>query len=261
MKKSVIVFSLGFSVMCLTAFGFVDWRSPKDEDVIVKNNLAEKETKNDVDTDFMYSIGPRFAPIKKTEIDHATDISTFFDTDELNQMKVLNSVHLIIIENDIQTNQREIGFSDKLTRAQLQLLQSADYSTGFGIRAEFEMINKETGELESKWLNPHLTIVPETQAEYIDGIPALTKYFQENTVGYGKDIALKELRPAMLYFTVTKAGKLKKLNLGRGSNFSKIDTKVIELLKTTTGKWKPARDSKGNKIEQELVVAFGIGGC
>ena len=36
---------------------------------------------------------------------------------------------------------------------------------------------------------------------------------------------------------------------------------MLELMRNAPGKWIPVENSKGNKVEQELVVKFGMPGC
>ena len=36
---------------------------------------------------------------------------------------------------------------------------------------------------------------------------------------------------------------------------------MIQLIKNTPDQWVPAENEKGEKVEQELVVSFGLMGC
>jgi len=36
---------------------------------------------------------------------------------------------------------------------------------------------------------------------------------------------------------------------------------MIELITKTPGEWQPAENYKGEKVDQELVVSFGLMGC
>jgi hypothetical protein len=108
-----------------------------------------------------------------------------------------------------------------------------------------------------------LTIVPETQAEYSKGKAALKEYLKESSKA-SRDIANvdpEKLQPAKLYFTVTKKGAIENVKLDRTSNYSLVDEAMIELIKNAPGTWKPAENLKGEKVEQELVVSFGLMGC
>jgi hypothetical protein len=40
-----------------------------------------------------------------------------------------------------------------------------------------------------------------------------------------------------------------------------LDKEVLELIVKMPGNWEPAENANGEKVEQELVFAFGIIGC
>ena len=71
----------------------------------------------------------------------------------------------------------------------------------------------------------------------------------------------KKLQAAKLFFTVSKIGDIKSVRLDRSSNYPKIDDFMIQLIKNTPDQWVPAENEKGEKVEQELVVSFGLMGC
>jgi hypothetical protein len=142
-------------------------------------------------------------------------------------------------------------------------MQSLDYSTNFVIWADYEGKNKETGELEDTHWTPYLTIVPEKQAEYTHGKEALKKFLKENSEAtrIKAKVEPEKLQPAKLFFTVTKTGTIENVRLDRTSNYPLVDNKMIELIKNTPGTWIPAENHKGEKVDQELVVSFGLMGC
>ncbi|NQY28374.1 MAG: energy transducer TonB [Flavobacteriaceae bacterium] len=231
-----------------------------NENIAIKKQVPEKVEKKTF-TDFIYDVGPRFRAIKKRDVDNAISIAAFFDEKQLQSIVSLKSVNIIIIEGKKRTDTKTTGHSNRLTAAQLKLIQSFDYSTNFLIRAEYQQINKETGELEDSYSTPHLTIIPEKQAEYINGKDTLKKFLKENSKKSRTNVDAEELKPAKLYFTITKNGSIENVKLDRSSGYPLVDEKMIELINNTSGKWKPAENYKGEKIEQELVVSFGLMGC
>jgi len=231
-----------------------------DENIATKTQVPDK-VKNRVFTDFIYDVGPRFGAIKKREVDKAISIATFFDEKQLQYIVSLKSVSITLIKGDKRIDTKTTGYSDKLTTAQLKLIQSFDYSTNFLIRAEYQQINKETGELEDSYSTPHLTIVPKKQAEYSLGKNALKKFLKESSEITRTNVEPEKLKPAKLFFTVTKKGTIENVKLDRSSNYPLVDKKMIELINNTPGKWQPAENYKGEKVDQELVVSFGLMGC
>ena len=209
MKKSTLILSTVFSSLILITFGFVNWNNSEIEqseiiinEVVSINKKIPKKVKNRIFTDFIYDVGPRFGAIKKREANKATSITTFFDEKQLQSIVSLKSVSIILIKGDKRTDTKTTGYSEKLTIAQLKLIQSFDYSTNFLIRVEYQQINQETGELEESYSTPHLTIVPEKEAVYSNGKDALKKFLKESSEIARKNVNPEKLKPAKLYFTV-----------------------------------------------------------
>lgn len=266
MKKSILILCVALTILSLTAYGYInmnDFETDQEKSFVNEDipNEAEKNTKKEIFIDFIYDVGPRFGPIKKDLVDNAKTIDAFFDEEQIQAIFSLNSVSIIMIIDDKQSDIRETGNSFELTDAQIKLLQASNYSSSFLIRAEYQQKNKETGELEYSYSTPHLTIVPEKQATYVNGKDELKKYLKENSEESRVNVDPDKLKPAKLYFTVTKEGTIKNIKLDRSSGYPEVDKKMIELISKAPGKWLPAENIKGEKVEQELVVSFGLMGC
>lgn len=188
MKKTIIIFCTVITITALTAFGITNSNSletsqierVKDQDIALHSQPLEKMNERS-DPDFLYDIGTRFSPMLKNNLLTATSIYDFFNAEEVEEIASLKSVNIIIIKNERQTAIRALGYSDQFTKTQLELLQTFDYSTSFSIRVDYEKLNIETGMMEGGFFNPHLTIVPEKQAEYTWGKEALIAYLKENS--------------------------------------------------------------------------------
>ena len=267
MKKNIIIFSIAILIISVITFGFIDANNKTKEsaqivsnDIVVSTGDIEQYPKNNY-TDFFYGISPRFNTIKKRDLDKATSITDFLTEEETQRAHTYQSLSVIIIKDDKKTEIREIGYGEKLTKAQLKLLQSLDFSTNFMIRTDYLQKNKVTGILENNYASPYLTIVPERQAEYEFGKEAFIDYLRvnnkENTVDLNEDL----LKPAKIYFTISKEGTIKNVKLDRTTSYPEIDNTIIELLKNAPGKWSPAKNNKGEKVDQELVISFGMEGC
>ena len=268
MKNSIIISSIVLISLSLMAFGInnmdelMKGKAKTSSSSCLAFGKQIKEGINDkVYSDFFYDMGPRFEAVKKGDLDNARSIIDFLPREQTQAVVSYKSVSVIIIIDDRKTDIRATGDSDVLTNNQIKLLRSSDYSTNFLIRAEYLEMNKETNELEESYFSPYLTIVPEKQAEYEGGKEALLKYLREynkeNTANLNED----KLQPAKLYFTVTKKGTISNIKLDRTSGYTEIDETMIELITKAPGKWKPAENSRGEKVNQELVVSFGMVGC
>ena len=270
MKKSVIILGISLAILSLLFFGIKNF-----------NNIASNETKlsntkslvleNDniegpidkVIPDLYYGVDTRFAAIKKTDVHQATTIYAFLNEGEKQQIAHINSVNIIIIKDNQQSDIQEYGTSAELTDAQIKLLKSTEYFSGFTIRTEFKEKNKETGKLEDKFFGPHITVVPDTQATYVNGKDALIKYLKNNSVEDMNIIKDDKLGAIKLSFIISKQGTVTDVKHdAMTTGYPSIDENFMELLKNMPGKWIPAENSIGEKIEQELVFTFGpTNGC
>ena len=270
MKKRIIIFSAAVAILSLMAFGVLNINNSKTCETqtiqpanVALNSVAVEKVQNRIYTDFIYDVGTRFNPIKKSDLDAIRSFDDLIGAEHAGRIVEFNLMKVIVIINDKHSDIQVTGKSGNFNAAQLKLLQSLDYSTNLKISADYQESNKETGKIESSQWTPHLTIVPEIQAEYTNGKKALMEYLKEN----GKaavaeaNVVAEKLKPAKLFFTVTKNGTIENVRLDRSSNYPLVDERMIELITKTQGKWLPAENSEGEKVNQELVVSFGLMGC
>ena len=268
MKKSILSFLIVVMTLGLVSFGYFNWNDSKKErlntttgkDVAINSEVKAK-IEGPIFSDFIYDVGPRFSAIKKGDLEKARSLEDFLPKEQFQRIVTLKSVSVILFKDEKQSDIREIGNSALLTFAQLNLLESFDYSTNFIMRAEYVEKNKETSELEDSYTTPHLTIVPEKQAEYAHGKDALMGYLKESSKEARANVDPDKLQPAKLFFTVTREGTIENIRLDRSSGYPIVDKTMIELISEAPGDWVPAENSKGEKVNQELVVSFGLMGC
>ncbi|MEB8328625.1 hypothetical protein OO009_04590 [Flavobacteriaceae bacterium KMM 6897] len=268
MKKNILVFCASIIILGFMAFGLVQRESSEPSKLNIPDtlNLASNQgPSQNVDfrffADFIYDVGPRFGPIKKGDLNKVTSFADLMEDDDAKQILTYKFVEVIIIENDKETTTRESGNSAELTVAQVNLLRSSDYSTNLKIRADVIQKNRQTGEPEDNYWTPHLTIVPEKQAVYVNGKDSLMEFLREKSKESWVNVVEGKLQPARLYFTVTKNGTIENVTLDSSSNFPEVDIRMIELIHQTPGKWQPAENANGEKVDQELVLFFGLMGC
>jgi len=268
MKKNILIFCAVFTILSLTAFGLINRNlstinpaEPSVREDIAANMQALEKINNNIFTDFIYDVGPRFNVIKKEDLDNLRSFSDIIGKEHAQRIVSYRSMSVTFLANDRPTGIKETGNDGVFTAAQIKLLQSAAYSTNILIRADYQEKNIETGQIEASSWTPYLTIVPEKQAEYINGKDALKKYLKENSEKSRVNVQADKLQPAKLYFTVSKEGMIENVRLDRTSNFPAVDKTMIELITNAPGKWIPAENSKGEKVDQELVVSFGLMGC
>jgi len=268
MGKSILIFCTVLTILSLTACDFIkkgnlETDRPKSlvNEEIASNIHVPEKAKKRIFSDFIYDVGPRFNFIKKRDLDNVRSFSDFIGEDHAQRIVSYKSLSVIILNGDKKTDIKETGYDGVLTAAQIKLLQSIDYSSNILIWADYQEKNIETGQLEDSHWTPYLTIVPEIQATYAGGKDALKKYLKTNSEDARKNVQAEKLKPAKLYFTVTRNGTIENIKLDRSSGYPMVDKTMIELIAKTQKDWKPAENTKGENVDQELVVSFGLMGC
>tara|TARA_R110002049_G_scaffold199382_5_gene369506 strand:+ start:1320 stop:2132 length:813 start_codon:yes stop_codon:yes gene_type:complete len=265
MKKSIIILGTTLVILSLLIFGYTDIdnfettevNSSHSKDLVLEVQNTEFQKEKTI-PDLYYGVDARFAAVNKADVHNATTIYDFLNDGEKDQIEYINSVNLIIIKDNQQSEIRAHGTTDQLTDTQKEILKSTDYFSHFTIRTEFKAKNKETGKLEERFFGPHITVVPEKQATYSEGKYALINYLKVNSKDYMNVIKDDKLGAIKLSFIITKNGIVTDVKHdAMTTGYPSIDEKFIELLKNIPGKWTPAENSNGEKMEQELIFTFG----
>ena len=270
MNKRIIILGTALIILSLLIVGFTNTNN-KDTDgstalqnktLALENKIFEGPIINTI-PNLYYGVDTRFAAVKKSDIAKATTLYDFLNEGERQQIAHVNSVDIIIIKNNEHSDIREYGTSDQLTDAQLKLIRSMGYFNHFKIKTEFKEKNTETGKLEERYFGPHITVVPDTQATYINGKDALITYLKDYSRNDMRIIEDNKLGALKLSFIITKEGTVSDVKHdAMSTGYPSIDEKFMTLLKNIPGNWTPAENSKGEKIEQELVFTFGpADGC
>ncbi|NNC95830.1 MAG: hypothetical protein HKN92_09735 [Chitinophagales bacterium] len=252
MKNRIILLTLVITALSVSAFAFINWKQ-----------APHCVTDGYFPPNFFYDLGSRYnRTISKEEMKNITSISEFLQEHEVESMVECHSVDISVIDDDYNAVVSEKGESSAFTAEQIMLLQSSPYSTNILIRAEYTMKNAETSELEESYSTPHITIVPEKQAEYEGGKDAFIDYLIEiNDKEQQYKVDRDKLKPGKVMFTVTADGKISNVKLSSTSGYFDIDNRMVGLIKNAPDKWTPAENANGEKVDQELVLSFGQIGC
>lgn len=270
MFKRIIILSTALIILSLLVLGFTNANTKAiDASVPLQNNdlgFENQITEGPIDKvipALYYGIDTRFAGVKKSDVEKATTLYDFLNDGEKQQIVQVNSVDIIIIKNNQHSNIREYGTSDQLTDAQLKLIRSMGYFNHFKIKTEFKERNVETGKLQEGYFGPHITVVPDKQATYSGGKDALIKYLKDYSRNDMNIIEDNIIGAIKLSFKITKEGTVSEVKHdAMTTGYPSIDEKFMTLIKNLPGTWTPAENSKGEKIEQELVFTFGpADGC
>jgi len=150
MKKNILFICITLITLSLMAYGFINWNDSKTDQLEISSNdnipaktKVPEKVKKRIFPDFIYDVGPRFGAIKKRDVNKAISIDAFFDEKQLQYIISLKSISIILIKGDKRTDTKTTGYNEKLTTAQLKLIQSFGYSTNFLIKAEYQQKNKK----------------------------------------------------------------------------------------------------------------------
>lgn len=258
--------TLGVTVIGLSTFAITQLKVQQTQ---TSKNTKEVECKaaqpmNDVlyaitdiekQVDFYYDIDVRFATsITKEKLNASKNMFEIFPAHATEGIKELYNTKVGVF-----TSKGEViieGKNEVLTESQINLLKMATYSSDFYIHGNFK---NDFG--TEDYIVYYMTVVPDIEAEYEMGKDALLYYLKENSKEIIKEVKKEKLQPGKIRFIVDSTGHIKSAKLDATSGYDDIDTKMLELIKKSPGKWNPAKDAKGNYIEQELVYSFGIVGC
>jgi len=266
MKKSILV--LTAIIITFGAYAFVKLDGNKDQKCKKKTPIFNEKKKSPglfylgkVKQQFNFDLSTRFTPVKQTRIAEVTNFREFFRQDENNRIVSVETTTITVIKNDMPTSVQITGTGEQLSQEQIKFLASCDNSTNLKISARCQTKDPYYRELQSRNFTPHITLVPEKQARYSLGKEAFLDYIKKENKKNDYGLDSDKIGFAKLSFTVDKTGKLTNMKVDRKTGLEYLDDMIINLVNDAPGEWLPAENTKGEKVEQVLVVSFGRGGC
>jgi hypothetical protein len=268
MKKSVLIFSTVLITFSLTAFTYMNWNTPvRAYEQPSCNSMVTFEPdiinsiNNKADPNLVYNVQSRFNhTITKDHLKKAISVREIFPKHASESIGNFHSVKVSVLR-DKKGETSEFGTSELLNEAQIKLLHSINYSNNIYITAYYKKQNIVTGASEEDHIVYYMTITPETEAEFTSGHDALISYLRENSKEETAFIEQDQLEPGMVNFTITKKGTIAHVNLTSTCGYKTVDEALVELITNMPEKWNPAKNSKGENVDQELVFFFGKEGC
>lgn len=266
MKKKFMIISCTLFVLSLSAFSYVNLNKEQPPTLATLEfreafPMPLLSLPDPVDLTISYDVGSRFTAVKRSDLLKANSIDDFIPYLKTRSIESYKSVQVIIVENERKTDRKQIGENKLLTEGQHHLFRTSALSTHFTAKADFLERNEETGEVQVGRISHYHTITPEQEAEYIDGKESLLRYFRENSEAQLDQVNKKKLRPAKIYFTLNKSGKVENVKVANHSGFPSLDILMIKLIKNIPGEWKVAKNEQGKLVDQDLSLSFGVGGC
>jgi len=270
MKKSILISCLALSTLSVTAFAYMSWsqNDPEPKKVISAGKAPDSSSaysfnyvlKPMEESDLLYDVSSRFiATISKDKLHNAVSILDIVPEEGTEGLENFHTVSVSVIRNGEDIT--EAGHGDALNAAQIQLLQTADYSTNIHVNSFCMKRDATTGQLENYELVYYITVTPEKEAYYLGGREALIALLKANLKEKTAFISKDQLRPGQVSFTVTRDGTVDHVKLTSSCGYEMIDEALVEQIRTMPQRWTPATDAKGANVDQGLVFFFGMQGC
>jgi TonB family protein len=152
--------------------------------------------------------------------------------------------------------------TDVLTAEQKNILDAVELGTVIVVDVNYKYDNLSTNKTEKNDIHVVMTLVPETQAEYVGGHGEMNKYLKENISDKISAMDPKKFQgDGAVMFTVNEEGEIVNAKITTTSGDPKTDKLFVEAVKKMP-KWKPAQNAKGVKVKQNFIFYLdGGGGC
>lgn len=253
MKKSILILGAIVIVSSLTAFTYL--KVQNQEQATVANWSSEKH-----ELDFYMGVGTRFSPITKEEISTKKNLHELLLSGNKTHIVKINSATLKLVDKDNRKAALSSINSEVITQDFLSAFNELELSTNFVIEThcdmDYQCNNKDLG-----FFTPHYTLSPKTIAKFPKGNEEFLSDIKAEIKTELSTLNNNEIRPGKVYFTVLKSGKINNVYMTGTSGSKSVDEKIMLSLKSYKEKWIPAKDSKGNVVDQELVLSVGKQGC
>jgi TonB family protein len=168
------------------------------------------------------------------------------------------SVEILTSSDGIQ--HKATGPNQLLTAEQKNILSSAGLGANIIVNVIYKYDDLATNSVEKKQVNVSMTVVPETEAEYVGGREELNKYLRKNVSDRIPKEASAKLKQGMIVFTVNEEGEIVNAKISNTSGDPATDKLFVEAINNMP-KWKPAQNSKGVKVRQGFEFSIVVGGC
>lgn len=268
MKKRLLMILSVLIACSISAFAYLNWnKSIIDQErapLKIKENYLINTGVEKADLELFYQVRNRWSTMTKDDIKKVRSIVDIFQYDGIYNREDYSNITISVLHNDNDVRdveKSEMGQTEELNAAQLELLNSCDYSTNLRISTLSKRTTIISGEVAHDSILRYITIVPEHEAEFKGGFDAVVDYVKEGIKEKTAIITRDQLQPGKVFFTVTEKGAIADVNIVETSGFPSIDEALKKIIMDMPQQWTPATNSKGEKVSQEFVFFFGLEGC
>jgi TonB family protein len=152
------------------------------------------------------------------------------------------------------------SLSDVLSPEQKKILGMADLATDVIVEVKYNYKEPLTNAMENRDLYVLMTVVPETNAEYVGGYKQMYDYIKMNGIHKISVSSPKKFQKGKVRFAVSEQGEVMNARITESSGDTKTDKLLLETIQSMP-EWKPAENPKGVRVMQEFVFSVGNGGC
>ena len=155
---------------------------------------------------------------------------------------------------------KEIGKNIKLTPKQQELFNNTKIGDDLIIKVLYKSNGSLEKEAQVKEINVTMTVVPEVEAKFKAGNEKLTQYFEENSKSEILNWKFSPMQNAAASFIINEKGEAENVKITKTTGIITVDRAIIELLYKMP-KWNPAKNNKGELVQQEFEFSIGEVGC
>ena len=155
--------------------------------------------------------------------------------------------------------QKALGKNDIFTKAQKDLINTADAGTDISVQVHY-IPNNNLKNNEAKYINFSFTVEPENEASYVGGARQLKQYLKENVADKILEEGFEMYRLAAVTFAIDEQGQIIDAQVFDTPYQTFRDTKTEEVLLEAVcnmPNWKPAQYANGMKVKQQFVLTVG----
>jgi TonB family protein len=209
--------------------------------------------------DLSYEVRGKYShPVKEEELDNAEFMSDIIPNYPANWIMSYVSTEILVTGDG--NAMMAAGASDALSTEQKNILKTTALGTDIVLKINYRFKNPVTNNIDFSTMNYSATVVPETEAEYVSGYRQMAQYLKENAIDKISEEASAKFQPATVEFTVDEKGEISDAQISRTSGDQETDELLLNVINQMP-KWKPAEDSKGNKVKQDFEFSVGSTGC
>lgn len=202
--------------------------------------------------------GPYKRAVKKTQFNDANLISDVVAGYPVNWISSYISVEIV------GTCAGKVivaaSLNEKLTIEQKNILKTIDLASDIVINIKYNYKDPINNTIEKNKIHVEMTIVPETEAEFIGGQKQLIQFLKENSLSKLPIKKSNDFRGAVIRFTVNEDGEIVNPKTVQSWGDLKVDQMLLELM-IKMPRWNPALDFNGVKVKQDFKLSVGRVGC